>query len=462
MVLNHKMRQRRTAKCILLVSLLLISQECQAFPLHWQSSRQIHPNKIYHVNNNNYYYNSIMYFNQRNLHKFKASVENQQQVVNEGNLGKKEKAHEKKFQMADIDVISDSSLDTLTTNNEELIPSLAINSDTKGTYDTSSSFNLPYSNEIKKILRNPLVEIFFCLLVLLSSFLVAVGTLPNNGSIMPEYAFELVDNFENAIVALFTVEFFARWYGLGQFTGRYLRKPLVIIDMFVVVLPFMLRMAPGIAMMLPQFLSSDSGLITLTLLRILRVQRILKDLDTFSEIEMVLGLERSEIRPYQLAVARVILSIFTLLTVASGMIYTAEHSVNPAIPDYFTALYFGLTTLTTVGFGDITPITFPGKVVVCSSILFGVTVIPAQAAALVDALLEYQQERTKKADEEADMNEIILIDYDDTDTIVAVDQKVKKSTGELFNQCPACNISSHRADASYCWSCGADLRVRPK
>jgi len=46
------------------------------------------------------------------------------------------------------------------------------------------------------------------------------------------------------------------------------------------------------------------------------------------------------------------LTIVTLLSVASGLIYTAEHDVNPEIPDYFAALYFGLTTLTTVGFGD--------------------------------------------------------------------------------------------------------------
>jgi len=38
--------------------------------------------------------------------------------------------------------------------------------------------------------------------------------------------------------------------------------------------------------------------------------------------------------------------------ISTGCIYEAEHAVNPQIPDFFTALYFGLTTLTTVGFGD--------------------------------------------------------------------------------------------------------------
>ena len=37
--------------------------------------------------------------------------------------------------------------------------------------------------------------------------------------------------------------------------------------------------------------------------------------------------------------------------------YEAEKTVNVAFSDFFAALYFGLTTLTTVGFGDIYPIT---------------------------------------------------------------------------------------------------------
>ena len=50
--------------------------------------------------------------------------------------------------------------------------------------------------------------------------------------------------------------------------------------------------------------------------------------------------------------SRIASSVLTLVFVSTGLIYTAEHEANPAIPDYFTAVYFGLTTLTTVGFGD--------------------------------------------------------------------------------------------------------------
>ena len=54
------------------------------------------------------------------------------------------------------------------------------------------------------------------------------------------------------------------------------------------------------------------------------------------------------------------------------------------------ALYFCslITTLTTVGFGDVRPITTAGRWVVSGAILVGSVVIPAQAAALVEALLD--------------------------------------------------------------------------
>ena len=96
----------------------------------------------------------------------------------------------------------------------------------------------------------------------------------------------------------------------------------------------------------------------LRLLRVLRLQRYVKDMRSFRRFESFVNPQKDplEVEPYQLEVARVLTTIFTLLFISSGLIYNAEHVVNPMLPDYFTALYFGLTTLTTVGYGDITPI----------------------------------------------------------------------------------------------------------
>jgi hypothetical protein len=163
---------------------------------------------------------------------------------------------------------------------------------------------------------------------------------------------------------------------------------------------------------------------------------VLNDYETFKKFELALGLQPSRIKPYQLELARVLSTVFTLLSVASGLIYSAEHEVNPGIPDYFTALYFGLTTLTTVGFGDIVPITTEGKLVVSGSILFGVTIIPAQAAALADALLNRQKEGNEKR----------------------MPDRRENNDVELHNICKSCGISPHRSDAMFCWGCGAPLQ----
>mmetsp|Transcript_13894 Transcript_13894/g.21330 ORF Transcript_13894/g.21330 Transcript_13894/m.21330 type:complete len:363 (-) Transcript_13894:105-1193(-) len=150
------------------------------------------------------------------------------------------------------------------------------NNDDEGTNAVAGSFNLPYSQPLREFLAQPVVEIIFSLLVALSTFLVALET-PNfesYGSI-PRFMVESLPNVENVIAGIFTVEFFARWYGFGQLTGRYLRKFLVIIDLLVVVLPFRLSMAPALNMMLPPVLSATIGLATLGLLRIVRLQRVL-------------------------------------------------------------------------------------------------------------------------------------------------------------------------------------------
>jgi hypothetical protein len=219
-------------------------------------------------------------------------------------------------------------------------------------------------------LNQPIVEVVAALAVLLSSLLVAISTIQDLPT-TTEYA------ITQALITLdvfFAIDFFMRWFTAGQFKTRYLTKPLALVDIVVVILPLFI----GTIMPLVNFITSNinyvsggeqlislsqyspihdsAGLQNLLLLRVLRLRRVLTDITTFGRFTAALGigtLNNSQlntvVKPYQLQLARVLLSIFTLLSVAAGLIYSAEHNVNPDIPDYFTALYFGLTTLTTVG-----------------------------------------------------------------------------------------------------------------
>lgn len=301
---------------------------------------------------------------------------------------------------------------------------------------------------LAEVLKEPAIEVTSVVLVILSSFLVALSTV----NTMDLQTIATIIRAENVIASIFAVEFLARWY--SQFTWKgiveYLLQPLVIIDLVVVILPLIPLLVPpasaGAYDILPSWLFSSSGLVNLRLLRILRLQRVLRSRESFADFQMALGIPRTKVKPYQLELARVVLSIFTLLSISTGLIYSTEHSVNPDIPTYFDALYFTLTTLTTVGFGDIVPVTPEGKLVVSGSILAGVAVIPAQAGALVEALLArenykagdtFRRNRTPKDKRRDDLD--------------------GRSIVMTSSSCINCGAEFHWANAQYCWSCGTRL-----
>lgn len=302
---------------------------------------------------------------------------------------------------------------------------------------------LPGAILITNALSQPLAEVTEAGLVILSTALVAVDTLQN----LPPSLCHIVVTSENVITYVFLVRFFLKWYCSAEETAQHFTKPFVLLDLAVIVLPLILP-ALSSEPMLPDWLSSPGGLITLRLLRILRLQRPLADIEKFRSFQRSLGFSNpSAVKPYQLQLARVVLSLFTLLSVAAGLIYTTEHEVNPEIPDYFTALYFGLTTLTTVGFGDITPVTSGGKLVVSGSILVGVAVIPGQAAALFEALLDYDRQRNMPDAANS------------AKKVVSGPPTPPRAAGmmDVSIVCNTCGATMHWVDASYCWSCGGNL-----
>ncbi len=79
------------------------------------------------------------------------------------------------------------------------------------------------------------------------------------------------------------------------------------------------------------------------------------------------------------------------------------------------------------------------------SILVGVAVIPAQAAELVEALLDFQSERRQKSMMKNTLRSRMEGEFQEDQMI---DPRIS---------CSSCGRRSHRADASFCWSCGTKL-----
>lgn len=305
---------------------------------------------------------------------------------------------------------------------------------------------------LANILAEPFVELIIATSVLINSLLVALGTLD---SLAPYMSW--IRGGEIFVSILFCFDFLGRWISSNKDYGKHILNAQFAVDVVVVILPLVFGLTPASFWKdtpLPPGLTSPSGLFNLELLRVLRLRRVLKDMSTFERFaeRALLGTAKKQkvkklVQEWQLQLARVLLSIFTLVSVATGLIYTAEHDVNPSINNYFDALYFGLTTLTTVGFGDISPITWQGKLVVGSSILVGVAVVPAQAAALVEALLE--REDIKRQARRRPVDSILERNPSSTDNnILALD---------MAKACPDCGATFHWTSAQFCHTCGGEL-----
>lgn len=153
---------------------------------------------------------------------------------------------------------------------------------------------------------------------------------------------------------LFTVEYIARLTTVER-PLRYARSFFGIVDL-VAVLPTYLAL----------FLPELHALIDVRILRLLRIFRIFRLTEYVAEYQVLaeaLAASRRKILVFLAAVLMVVLILGTLLYVVEG----PEHGFN----DIPTSVYWAITTITTVGFGDITPKTDLGRLIASVMMLLG-------------------------------------------------------------------------------------------
>lgn len=192
-----------------------------------------------------------------------------------------------------------------------------------------------------------------CLILLIAANVVAVvlETVPDIGA---RYATQF-KWFEWVSVALFTVEYLTRlWVApehppyralkAGAARGRHMLDPYMVIDLLAI-LPFYLQILIGVD------------------LRILRLFRIIR---FFKLVRYSAGL-RSLLRAIRLewrALVASLVVILGLLLTAAALLHIVEGSRQPeAFGSIPAALWWAVVTLTTVGYGDVVPITVLGRTI---------------------------------------------------------------------------------------------------
>ena len=187
----------------------------------------------------------------------------------------------------------------------------------------------------------------------------------------------LLHLFEVLSVVIFTIEYLLRIYVAEQ-------KLAFVISFFGVV---------DLLAILPFYLALGIDLRTVRTFRLLRLFRIFK-LARYSR-----AVQRFH-RALQIASEEIVLFFFVtaiLLYLAAVGIYYFEHEVQPnAFTSVFHSLWWAVATLTTVGYGDVYPVTVGGRVFTFFVLLIGLGVVSVPAGLVATAL---SKARELEADE---------------------------------------------------------------
>jgi voltage-gated potassium channel len=228
-------------------------------------------------------------------------------------------------------------------------------------------------------------------LVLISSAIFVAETY----SLPPAVAQQL-DRLENGILIIFVVEYLLRLW-CADHRLQHLLSLFAIVDL-VAILPFLL------------------GAANVGFLRIFRWFRILRLL-RFIGGNTIFGYVSQEDGAI---FTRIIFTVVAIVFVYSGLIYQVEHPINgKAFNTFLDAIYFSVSTITTAGFGDITPSSQMGRLLTVLMLLTGVVLIPWQLGDLIKQLVK------------------------------TADQRVV--------ECSDCGLALHAADAYCCRICGTRL-----
>lgn len=241
-------------------------------------------------------------------------------------------------------------------------------------------------------------DYFIIVLVLLSVISTIWESYPEDSIKYGDY----FNAFEFFSITVFTVEYLLRlWTAPLKYPElpawkahfRYVFSFIALIDLLAI-LPFYLP-----------FLGVED-------LRLLRMMRLLRLLRVFklNRYSRALNLVSDVLKEKGEELVTTVFFALILLLVSSTLMYYIEHDINPnGFPNIIATLWWAVVTLTTVGYGDVVPMTMTGKLLNGITALIGIGVVALPTSILSAGFLEKVEERKKNEKEEKEKMERQLL-----------------------------------------------------
>jgi voltage-gated potassium channel len=196
---------------------------------------------------------------------------------------------------------------------------------------------------------------------------------------------EQLNAFEFFTVSVFTIEFIFRiWISDIKYprptkwlsVKKFLLTPSTLIDILAIMpffIPFVIQ-------------------IDLRYLRIVRLVRLMRVFKLVKYSHAIIYISKIVIEKKRELVATFLL-MFSILILNSSVMYYVEHEAQPeAFPNILFAFWWGIITLTTVGYGDVYPITVAGKLLGGFTALLGVLIVALPTGIISSSFVQKLEE----------------------------------------------------------------------
>jgi len=245
-----------------------------------------------------------------------------------------------------------------------------------------------------------LFDVLLLIIIVLSITVVMLESVP---SLHTKYG-NFFEKAEWIFTALFTLEYIARLISIKK-PLKYVLSFYGIIDLLSIIPTYL-----GV------FISGTSSLMVIRSLRLMRVFRILKLGNFIKESQSLVD----SLKASRHKILVFLLSILTMVTILGTVMYLVEGGENgfDSIP---RSIYWAIVTMTTVGYGDISPITTLGQFIASIVMILGYAIIAVPTGIVTNELIKSESKKISTL------------------------------------ACKSCSQEGHDTDADYCKHCGEKL-----